>query len=85
MNDKIIKRVLNHIATKAKENPNHYGWQELYATTGKSDVESLLGGEVLTDVKISQKLTSIASSISLSIVMQSRAIKLRSDAGVERA
>jgi|14BtaG_2_1085337.scaffolds.fasta_scaffold10878_2 hypothetical protein len=59
MNDQVIEKVLNYISAKAEANPSHYGWVELYETTGKSDVEYLLDG-VVGWSKIVSKLNSIA-------------------------
>ncbi len=59
MNDQTIKKVLNYISEKAEANPSHYGWVELYETTGQSDVEYLLDG-VEGWSKIVSKLNCIA-------------------------
>ena len=63
MNDQVIEKVLNYISAKAEANPSHYGWVELYETTGKSDVEDLVGGvqgwsKIITELNFIAKLRS---------------------------
>lgn len=66
MNDQIIKKVLNYISAKAEANPSHYGWVELYETTGKSDVEDLLNrvssSEIVSELNFIAQLRSDVQS-----------------------
>jgi hypothetical protein len=77
MNDQVINKVLNYISEKAEANPSHYGWVELYETTGKSDVEYLLDG-VRDWAKIVSKLNFLAK-LSLDMRAERNPVWLRDE------